>query len=392
MKIAYFDCFSGISGDMAIGAFLDAGLSFDALSAELGKLRIKGYELKKSRVRRGAIVGTKFDCIVRRTGHGHRSVREILALIDRSGLSARAKATAKKIFENIGAAEARVHGIKAGASVYLHELADIDSIVDIAGIAVAIDKLGIDEVRCSPVTMGRYVVKTAHGNLPIPGPAALELLRDVPVTISNIDAELVTPTGAGIAKTLSKGFGAMPQMSVSSIGYGAGSRDLPGMPNMLRVIIGQAVAPFLSDRVYVVETNIDDMSPQHVEYIYEKLFREGALDVYTTSIQMKKTRPAFKLTAICAEADLEKISSAMFRETTTIGVRFYEAGRFKLARNTVRARTRYGTVDVKVASGPGGIFKMAPEYDHCVKAARQSDVPLRVVCDEAVRAVKRAEK
>jgi len=375
---------------MVLGAFLDAGLKLSALSAELKKLRVKGYTLKKSRVRRGALVGTKFDCVAGHGRHGHRSACDIISLIGRSSLNARVKSVAIGIFKNIASAEARIHGVSDRRSLYLHELGDIDSIVDIVGIAIAIDKLGIDEVYSSAVSMGRTIVRTAHGNLPIPGPATLELLRGVPVAISGIEAELVTPTGAGILKTLAKGFGPMPQIALSGIGYGAGTQQLKEMPNMLRVVIGERAARFDSDKVMVVETCIDDMNPQHVEYISEKLFKNGALDVYSTPIQMKKTRPAFKLTALCEAADLQKISSVILKETTTIGVRFYEAGRFRLARRTVRARTKYGTIDVKVASGPGGIFKAMPEYEHCARVARQKNVPLSAVCDEAGYAVKKA--
>jgi len=387
MRIAYFDCFSGISGDMTIAAFLDAGLSMAELSDELKKLRLKGYKLRKSRVMRGAIAGTRFDCLTAAHGsHGHRSLKEILALIDKSALSGRAKVTAKRIFENIGAAEAKVHGIKKGQSVYLHELGALDSIIDIAGAAIAVDILGIDEVRSSAIRMGRTSAATMHGNIPIPGPATLELLKGAPVDIAEINAELVTPTGAGIVKTLSKGFGAMPRMKVSAVGYGAGSRDLEEMPNMLRVVIGEALPHFKGDTVAVIEANIDDMNPQYFEYVFERLFAEGALDVFITPIQMKRSRPAFKLTALCAPADTERISAEIFAETTTIGVRLYEAGRFTLERNTVKVRTKYGPVSVKLARMPEGGLNISPEYGDCVSAARRNKAPLKIVYEEARRA------
>ena len=390
MRIAYFDCFSGISGDMAIAAFLDAGLNFNTLSAELKKLKLKGYRLKSSKVMRGSIAGTKFDCIsdTKSHGHEHRSLKEIMSIIGKSALSDRVKSIAKNIFTAIGEAEARIHGIDKKDDLRLHELGDIDSIVDIVGVAIAIDKLGIDEIRASNINMGRTFVRARHGNLPIPGPAALELLKNVPVSISNIDAELVTPTGAGILKALSKSFGEMPRMKISSIGYGAGSHDIEGMPNMLRVMVGEAVSAFETDKVFVVETNIDDMNPQHFEYLFEKLFKEGALDAYTTSIQMKKTRPAFKLTVISEPADLERISSVILKETTTIGLRFYEAGRFKLTRKITKVRTKYGDVRMKFTSGPDSIAKAMPEYEDCARLAREKQVPLRVVYDEARAAAK----
>ncbi|MDP3804816.1 MAG: nickel pincer cofactor biosynthesis protein LarC, partial [Candidatus Omnitrophota bacterium] len=315
MRIAYFDCFSGISGDMTLGAFLDAGLSFNALSRELGKLKIEGCDIKKKHVMRGEISGTKFDCLPKGQAHHHRSLKDIVSLIDKSALNKRAKDIARNIFNTIGDAERKVHGISSKQDIHLHELGDIDSIVDIVGTAVALDELGIDEVYSSDITLGRTMIDTKAGVLPIPSPASLELLKGIPTRISDIEAELVTPTGAGILKSLSKGFGEMPKMKISSVGYGAGSWDLKERPNMLRVIIGERKESFIEDKIYVVETNIDDMSPQNFEYLFEKLFKEGALDVYTTNIQMKKSRPAFKLTVLVEPSRLEKISSAIFNET-----------------------------------------------------------------------------
>lgn len=387
MRIAYFDCYSGISGDMTIGAFLDAGLSFDTLSRELSKLKIKGYELKKAKVKRQHLAGTKFDCVVKGVKAGHRPIKEIITLIDESSLKVRVKKIAKDIFASIAAAESKVHGANGKSDTPLHELGDIDSIIDIVGTAIAIDELGIDEVYSSAVNLGRTFVNTRHGTLPIPSPASLELLKGVPIKLLDIGSELVTPTGASILKTLSKSFGRLPQVEISRVGYGAGSRDLSDAPNMLRVIIGEAKEAFKEDKVFIVETNIDDMSPQSFEYLFEKLFKIGALDVYVTPIQMKKTRPAFKLTALSEPKDLERISQVILSETTTIGLRFYEAGRFKLDRKIVKAKTRYGDVDVKVASGPGKILKSAPEYDACVRIARKKNVPLKDVYEEARKAV-----
>jgi pyridinium-3,5-bisthiocarboxylic acid mononucleotide nickel chelatase len=387
MKIAYFDCFSGISGDMTIGALLDAGLSMAKLSGDLAELKLKGYRLKKSKVMRGAISGTKFDCIAEmHTGHGHRSLGDILKLIDKSALNNRVKSTAKRIFENIGAAEAKVHGVRSKESVYLHELGELDSIIDIVGAAIAIDSLGIDEVRSSNIRMGRTLASTMHGTIPIPGPAALELLKGVPVDIVEIRAELVTPTGAGIIKTLSNGFGAMTGMKVSAIGYGAGSRNLEEMPNMLRVVIGETPALFKGDTVTVVEANIDDMNPQYFEYVFERLFAEGALDVFITPILMKKSRPAFKLAAICVPGEAEKISAVMLTETTTIGVRFYEVARITLERKTVKVRTEYGEVSVKLSRMPDGELSVSPEYEDCARAARRAGSPLKLVYEQARRA------
>lgn len=383
MNIAYFDCFSGISGDMAIAAFLDAGLKLSVLSRELGRLNIAGYRLKQRRVKRGALSGTKFECIKTTRYSGHRSLDNILKLISKSGLSSRVKSVSSDIFNNIGSAESKIHGFKKRDQVWLHELGDIDSIIDIVGVAVAIDELDIGEVYSSDINMGRTVVKTAHGNLPIPGPAALELLRSAPVKILNIESELVTPTGAGILKTLSMGFGPMPKIKISGIGYGAGSSEIEALPNMLRVIIGSKVPALKEDRVTVLETNIDDMNPQYFEHVFEELFACGALDVYSTPIQMKKMRPAVKLTAICKPEDLDRLSTVIFRETTTIGIRSYETDRIKLTRKSVTAKTEYGPVLVKVSSGSGGVLTASPEYDDCLKIARAKKIPLRMVYDKA---------
>lgn len=384
MRIAYLDCFSGISGDMTIAAFLDAGLKLSVLSRELKKLHIKGYELRARKVLRGGIVGTKFDCIKTGEYTGHRKLEDIIAIIRKSSLGAGVKKLALDIFNNIGSAEAKIHGFPKGEAVWLHELGDIDSIVDIVGVAIAIDSLGIDEVYASGINMGSTSVKTAHGSIPIPSPAALELLKGAPVKISDLRAELVTPTGAGVLKTLTKGFGVMPSMKINKIGYGAGSRQIEGFPNMLRILIGSSSAPaFNEDNVMVAETNIDDMNPQHLEYVFEKLFSAGALDVYSSGIQMKKSRPALKLSVICAPKDLKMISSVIFSETTTIGIRYYAAGRYKLERRTVTARTKYGKVRVKVSERPGGTLTAVPEYDDCRRIAKTRGIPIGEVSDKA---------
>lgn len=388
MRIAYFDCYSGISGDMTLAAFLDAGLNFETLKKELGKLKLKGYSLKKTKVMRGAIAATKFDCITSTHSHNHRSLKEILSIIDKSVLTLRVKDMAKRIFINIGDAEARIHGIRDRSEIRLHELGDTDSIIDIVGTAIAIDELAIDEIYASSVNTGRAFVDTKHGALPVPAPAALELLRGIPTEISGIRSELVTPTGAGILKTLVKKFGRMPEMEIGRIGYGAGSKELEEIPNTLRVIIGQASESFKEDRVYVVEANIDDMSPQNFEYLFEKLFLAGALDAYTTNIQMKKSRPAIKITAIAEHERLKDVCKAIFKETTTIGLRFYEVNRFKLDRQSVMADTRYGRISVKISKGPDNIWTASPEYEECVKIARSKKVPLKAVFDEARQAVK----
>ena len=383
MRIAYFDCFSGISGDMTIAAFLDAGLNFGKLSKELARLKLKGYTLKKTKVLRGRIAGTKFDCITDSLPHHHRSLKDIITLIEKSSLKRNVKETAENIFRAIAAAEMKVHGASRAKDVIFHELGDIDSIIDIVGTAIAVDELNIDAVYSSKVSMGRTIIASRHGKIPIPSPASLELLKGVPVSISEIEAELVTPTGAGILKALSKGFGALPQLAISKIGYGAGSKEISERPNLLRVLIGEMKGAFKEDTVCVVETNIDDMNPQHVGYVIEKLLGAGAVDAYVTNIQMKKSRPAFKLTAIADAAALQGTAQVIFSETSAIGLRFYEASRLKLDRRSTTVKTAYGELKVKVSSGPEGLVTVSPEHDECVKLARERNVPLRKVYEAA---------
>ncbi|MBN1526818.1 MAG: nickel pincer cofactor biosynthesis protein LarC [Candidatus Omnitrophica bacterium] len=383
MRIAYFDCFSGISGDMTVGAFLDAGLSMRVLSKELARLKVGGYELAARKVKRGEIAATKFDVTVKGRGHIHRPLKDILAMIGASGLNKNVKRTAAGIFEVIGKAEAKVHGVGDTAGVSFHELGHIDSIIDIVGAAIALDELGIEKACASAVTLGRTLTESGHGILPIPGPASLEMLKGVPVRISEIGSELVTPTGAGILKSVCKSFGEAPRMAVSSIGYGAGSRDLKEMPNMLRVVIGENEESFKEDTIIVVEANIDDMSPVAFEHLFDLLFSEGALDAYVTSIYMKKTRPGFKLTVLTPEALLKKICRAIFKETPTIGVRYYAARRFKLDRKVVKAKTPYGDVAVKVSVGPGGILTVSPEYESCSRIAKEKKISFKEVYESA---------
>lgn len=384
MRIAYLDLFSGISGDMTIAAFLDAGLSFDRLSKELAKLKLKNFKIAKIKVKRGAIAATKFDVTVKDNAH-HRSTKEIFSIIDGSELKKSVKETAKVIFKIIGRAEAKVHGVSGKDAVSLHELGDLDSIVDVVGTAIAIDEMGIDKIYSSNVSLGRGFVNTRHGVLPVTAPAAMELLKDIPVNISEIEAELVTPTGAGILKALSAGFGRMPLMKIEAIGYGAGTHILADRPNMLRIVIGEAQESFLEDKIDCIETNIDDMNPQNFEYVVERLFKEGALDAYTAPIQMKKSRHAVLLTVLARPEDTERLSSLIFSETTTIGVRVHTADRFKLDRKLSTVKTKYGDVPVKISRAPGGITTSSPEYDECVKIARAKKVPLKMIYEEAKR-------
>jgi len=395
MTIIYFDCFSGISGDMTLGAFIDAGLKLGTLKRELGRLKVSGYALKARRVERNGITGTKFDCVVNGSGRGrgHRDLRAILRLIGRSGLSPRVKEISSEIFATIGAAEGKVHG-RPSDKVHFHEVGGIDSIVDIVGCAIALDEFDIGTCYASEVALGKGSVVTEAGVYPVPAPATLEILRGVPVAPSPAEGELTTPTGAGILKTLCAGFGQMPAMTPETTGYGAGSRQTPGLPNMLRIVMGEEggrVSGYGAGTVLVIETNIDDMNPQTFGYLFERLFKEGALDVYVTPIHMKKSRPAFTLSVLAEEGALERMASVIFSETTAFGLRMHRAERLMLNRKVVAASTRYGRIRVKIGDRGGLIRSISPEYDDCVVAARNSAVPFRTVYDAAKKAVQPKE-
>ena len=382
MKIAYFDCFSGISGDMTLGAFLDAGLNPRALKRELGKLKLSGYEIRTRRVRRGSITGTKFDCILkpsRSARHGHATLKHILSLIQRSALSKSVKERACGIFLTLGRAEGRIHGSRL-ESVHFHEVGNLDSIVDIVGTAIAADELGIERFYSAHPPLGMGRIATQAGVMPVPSPAALEILKGVPIRASNAESELVTPTGASILRTLVSSFGPMPSMRVDRIGYGAGSADPEEMPNMLRMVIGSSGGTYKTDSVILLETNIDDMSPQALGDLLQRLPEEGVLDAYITPVQMKKSRPGFLLSVLCEERLLEKIAGMIFEETTSIGIRYNRIERLKLERRIVKIDTKYGKVRVKFSGDT-----VSPEYEDCAVIARKRRIPFKEVYDEAKR-------
>jgi len=389
MRIAYFDCFSGISGNMVLGSLIDAGLELDALKEALAGLGISGYEIKVRKVPKRYIAGTLVDVKTQEEG-AERHLGDILNIIEGSDLPGEIKETCGRIFTRLAEAEAKVHGLDI-EDIHFHEVGGLDAIVDIVGSVVGLKSLGVEKVYSSPLHLGRGFVKCAHGRFPVPAPATLELVKGVPVYGRDIEAELVTPTGAAIITTLAKGFGWSPLMEVEAIGYGAGHRDLP-IPNLLRVSVGKAIESreqcYEEDVVTLIEANIDDMNPELYGHVMERLFGTGALDVFLTPIQMKKNRPAVKLSAIVRETDLSEVLDAFFEETTTLGVRLYEARRKKLSRENVVVETRYGRVGVKVGKLGDVIKNISPEYEDCRRIAEREDVPLREVYDEARRAIR----
>jgi uncharacterized protein (TIGR00299 family) protein len=389
MKIAYFDCFSGISGNMVLGALVDAGLEMKDLRQELAKLGISGYEIEARKVLKRYIAGTLVGVKTQEEGV-ERHLGDILGIIEGSDLSGEIKETCGSIFTRLAEAEAKVHGLDV-EDIHFHEVGGLDAIVDVVGSVVGLDLLGVEEVYSSPLHLGTGFVKCAHGKLPVPAPATLKLVKGVPTYGRDIEAELTTPTGAAIITTLAKGFGRAPLMAVEAIGYGAGHRDLP-IPNLLRISIGEATEAgdqgYEEDVVTVVEANIDDMNPELYEHVVERLFDRGALDVFLTPIQMKKGRPAVKLSAIVREADLSGVLNALFDETTTLGARLYDARRKKLSRESALVETRYGKVGVKVGKVGDVIKNISPEYEDCRRIASQLDIPLKEIYDEAKRAAR----
>jgi len=392
MRIAYFDCFSGIGGNMILGALVDAGLEVERLKTELAHLPVSGctsgYTLKVQKVRRRGLRGTYVEVEVSEKGV-ERHLHEIEEIIGGSDLPDDVKAQSLAIFQRLAEAEAHVHGIPV-ERVHFHEVGAMDAIVDVVGAAVGLWLLGIERVYASPVHVGRGTVTCAHGTLPVPAPATQELLRGVPIYGRDVDAELVTPTGAAILTTLVAKFGAAPPMQVEQVGYGAGGHDLP-LPNLLRVSIGTTtgeVGGYEEDVVTVIETNIDDMNPQLYEHVMGQLFDAGALDVFLTPIQMKRNRPGVQLSVLVAEERVADALDVLFAETTTIGVRTYPMRRWKLGRERIVVETRYGPVGVKVARRDGAVVNVAPEYRECQRVARERGVPLKEVCQVALEAAR----
>ncbi|MHB9038698.1 MAG: nickel pincer cofactor biosynthesis protein LarC [Armatimonadota bacterium] len=394
MRIAYFDCFAGISGDMTLGALVDAGANFEKLKCELQKLGVKDYELYLSKVVQRGISATDIDVRIQHHQHDHhhgRSFTQIKQTIEQSGLPEGVKTRSVAIFKRLGEAEANIHG-KNIDKIHFHEVGGVDAIVDIVGACICLDMLGIEKVYSSPIPTFHGTVEIAHGTFPLPAPATIELLKDAPWRELGIEGEIVTPTGAAILAELSESFGPMPAMTTRSIGYGAGKKDF-GIPNVLRVMIGESEGAAFRDKgipkqqhgeVAVLETNIDDLSPQIYEVVMERLFAAGALDVYLTPIQMKKNRPATLLSIICASEDITKMSDILFEETSTIGIRIDMRARMCLPREIVTVSTKFGEIKLKVARRNGEAINVQPEYEDCKSAAAKHGVPVKMVRDAAI--------
>ena len=445
MRIAYLECFSGISGDMFLGALLDCGIPAELFTRTVEALGVEA-RLEISRVQRSGISAVKLDVMIAGEkelpreeflqkndmvekhehhnhehghehkhhddhshehshsahdhghehdpdGHGHshsqhRGLKEIRQIINQAAISASAKQRAINIFEALGAAEAKIHNTDI-EKIRFHEVGAIDAIVDITCAAVGAEALGVDEIICSPLNVGGGMVKCAHGTFPIPAPATLELLKNAPVYSGEIQKELVTPTGAAIVNVLASRFTSFPRMKTEQIGYGAGTRDFKDFPNVLRITVGESIsenkvlAP--EETITILEANVDDMTPQVFGYVMERVLQEGALDVFATAVQMKKNRPAMLLTVLCYPEDAQRLTQLMFAETTTIGVRTRQEQRTRLARRHLSITTKWGEVRMKLANLNGSISNYAPEYEDCRLIAEQQHVPLKTVIQEAMK-------
>jgi pyridinium-3,5-bisthiocarboxylic acid mononucleotide nickel chelatase len=389
--IAYFDCFSGISGDMVLGALVDAGVDLVALEAQLRKLKLPGWSISANKVQRRGIHATQVRVEVEADHHGQehnshshvdRGLAEIVKMIDAAVLAPRASERVKRIFRRLGEAEAHVHQLPI-EKVHFHEVGAVDSIIDIVGAAIGFELLGTDEFACSAFDVGAGQVQTAHGLLPVPAPATAELLRGAPTHSSGIQRELVTPTGAAIATTLATRYAEIPPMTLRAVGYGAGSADLAEKANVLRLLIGERVETEVGEHwgtpVTVIETNVDDMSPQIYGYLVERALAAGALDVFSTPAQMKKNRPGLLITLLSEAENVARLIDLIFRETTTIGVRTYEVRRKTLDREIVPVETPFGEVRMKVSHMNGSVLNATPEYDDCQRIAAERGVPLKQV-------------
>jgi uncharacterized protein (TIGR00299 family) protein len=383
MRIAYFDCFSGASGDMILGSMIDAGLSSRRLGEELKKLHLPSIRLKAKKVLKNGISATRVIVEGRDETRSHRNLKELLRIIDRSRLGSEVKNKSKEIFQRIASVEAKIHR-KAAEEIHFHELGGLDSVVDIVGSVWGLDQIGVDEIHVSRVNIGTGFVKSEHGILPVPAPATLALMKGKPIYSSGVERELLTPTGAAILTSLGSRFGQMPSMKIDRMGYGAGRDDLPH-PNLLRLIIGTSAAISGKEKVTVIETNIDDMNPQLYDYVMEKLLAMGVFEVFMTPILMKKNRPATLLTIISPVEKLPTVTEFLLKETTTLGLRWREEERNRTDREILFLRTRYGKIRFKLARWEGKIVNLSPEYDDCKRLALRKKISLKEIFEEARR-------
>lgn len=382
MKTLYFDCFAGASGDMILGALVATGVEPHALIEQLQSLNVSGWKIDFETVDRSGISST-YAQVQTAHEHAHRHLGDILKIIYGSGLNDRVKDRAARIFSRLAEAEGRVHH-RPIEKIHFHEVGAIDAIIDVCGAAIGFDLLGIERFISSPLRVGFGMAQMAHGRFPIPPPAVAELLKGKPIYAGEIEGEFVTPTGAAIITTVCERFENIPAMEIATSGYGAGTRNPKGFPNVLRVLIGKTDAASVEEEtLLMIETNIDDMTPQIFGHVMDRAFELGALDCYLTNTQMKKNRPGILVSILCRRNEREKFLQLLFAETTTIGARSYEVRRRALSRQTIRVETQFGPIDVKVAQGNNGSVNVMPEFEQCRAAAAIANVPLIKVQDAA---------
>jgi len=395
MRTLYFDCFAGISGDMTLGALVAAGADARALRERLALLDLEGYGVEFETVDRSGISATRAVVSVTKDEEPHRHLRDVLAIIEGSRLEESIKRRASEIFRRLAEAEARVHNVPV-ERVHFHEVGAVDAIVDVVGACIGFELLGVERFAASALHVGSGTVEMEHGRFPVPPPAVAELLRGAPVYSTEVRGELVTPTGAAIVATLCESFGPLPVMRVEASGYGAGTREYEKFPNVLRVIVGETEGAGVGgdksdEELLIVETNVDDVSPQVLGHLMERALASGALDCYFTNVQMKKGRPGVLVSILCLPRDGEAMTKLLFEETPTLGVRSYGVRRRALERESVTVETEFGRIAVKVGRMSGRVLSATPEYEECREAALRAGVALRVVQESARAAYRRSE-
>ena len=378
MNIAYIDCFSGVSGDMFLGALIDCGLPRKLLKQELSGLSLSPYTIRFSSEQRMHISGCRVHIKTNTKKHPHRNLATIKRIISKSHLNPQVKQLSISVFERLAQVESKIHRTKV-AEIHFHEVGALDSIIDIVGTAIGINYFNLDRIYASPLPLGSGFTVSEHGVIPLPAPATLALLKGVPVFGTPVRAELVTPTGAALLTSLTKRYGPMPPMKITKIGYGVGSRIIEDRPNTLRIIVGEQHDEHETDQVLILEAHIDDMIPEMYDYLMERLLKQGALDVSFSPLQMKKNRPGILLKVICSPEKKDACTTTIFQESTTSGIRFYQADRIKLIRKTRVITTPYGRLSVKVFTTPGGGYFASPEYEQCKKIAKKNGIPLKKV-------------
>jgi hypothetical protein len=386
MNIAYFDCFAGISGDMILGALIDLGFPISKLKDSLASLPLTNYKLAFFQEQRMEIKGTRFLIHIDTPETTSRTFKDIRSMIEVSKLNSLVKEKSIQIFQCLAKSEAHIHQ-KNIEEVHFHEIGSTDSIIDIIGSVLGIQYFGIEEIISSPLALGSGFVKCKHGTLPLPAPATVEILKDIPVYGSGIEGELVTPTGAATIATMANSFGPLPPLRIKKVGYGVGEKKRPEIPNMLRIILGGKEKPLQQEKVTIIETNIDDMNPELYEHIMDILYDQGALDVFINPVQMKKNRPGVLLKVIALEKDKANLIRTMFQETTTLGIRCYTVERFKLSRRIEKIETPWGEVRIKKVERPDGREEASPEYEDCKRIAREKNIPLKRIYYEIFKAI-----